>query len=96
LCLNSYIIKKHKWRWSIVENAFDILNKTFWEILYQIDLDLILVPNVFMCCCFLHNLIHGQRLAFKHSYILKNQKQHKIMKGWIHIHHILTFRWMWE
>jgi len=41
----------------VVENACDILKKTFREIMGKKEMDITLVQNIFTCCI-LHNLIN--------------------------------------
>jgi len=39
-----------------VENAFGIVKKTFGELLTKSNLNMSFLPDVFTCCCLLHNL----------------------------------------
>jgi hypothetical protein len=41
----------------VVENSFDILKKTFKELLIKLNLNVLFLPNVVVCCCMLHNMI---------------------------------------
>jgi hypothetical protein len=41
----------------VVENSFDILKKTFKELLIKSNLNVLFLPNVVVCCCMLHNMI---------------------------------------
>jgi hypothetical protein len=47
--------RKHKRRRLVVENAFGILKKTFRK-LRKFKLHVTFLPDVFTCCCLLHNL----------------------------------------
>jgi hypothetical protein len=48
---------RHKREHSIVENAFGILKKTFREFFTKFELHVSFVPNVFIICCLLHNIL---------------------------------------
>lgn len=45
----------------MVENVFEILKKTFTELLGTSQLHVSLLPDVVSCCCILHNLILDSR-----------------------------------
>jgi hypothetical protein len=51
--------KKCKCGSFVVENSFNILKKTFQELLGKINLHVTFVLNVFSCCS-LHNLLQNQ------------------------------------
>jgi hypothetical protein len=46
----------------VVENAFGILKQCFRELIQISDLYMTLLPDVIVCCCFLHNLFLGETL----------------------------------
>jgi len=50
--------KKRKCGSFVLENSFNILKKTFQELLGKINLHVTFVPNVFTCS--LHNLLQNQ------------------------------------
>jgi hypothetical protein len=41
----------------VLENNFDILKKTFKELLIKSNLHVLFFPNVVVCHCMLHNMI---------------------------------------
>jgi hypothetical protein len=56
----TYFNKRHKRGHSVVKNAFGLLKENWGEMGKRTDLHVTLVPDVFYCCCILHNLILKQ------------------------------------
>jgi hypothetical protein len=44
---------------SVIENSFEILKKSFRKLLLKINLHILILPDVVVCCCILHNMILG-------------------------------------
>jgi hypothetical protein len=44
----------------VVENAFGILKQSWYELLNKTELEVTYLPDVFLCCSILHNLLLGQ------------------------------------
>jgi hypothetical protein len=61
--LELFYSRKHKQGWSIVENAFGILNKKFRALLQKSNLQVSSIPNVFSYCCMFHNLLRDENEA---------------------------------
>jgi hypothetical protein len=51
-----YYNKRHRRGRSVVENAFGLLKENWREMGRKTDLHVTIVPDVFKCCCILHNL----------------------------------------
>ena len=43
----------------VVENAFGILKECFKEFIQILDLHVMFLPDVVICCCLLYNLLLG-------------------------------------
>jgi hypothetical protein len=52
----AYFNKRHRRGRSVVENAFGLLKENWREMGRKTDLHISIVPDVFYCCCILHNL----------------------------------------
>jgi hypothetical protein len=52
--LDNYKYKQWK---LVVENVFEIMKQTFYELLRKTKLHVMIVPDVFNDCCFFYNLI---------------------------------------
>jgi hypothetical protein len=59
----TYFNKRHRHGRSVVENAFGLLKENWREMGKKIDLHITIVPDVFYCCCILHNLTIQQGLV---------------------------------
>jgi hypothetical protein len=52
----TYFNRSHRRGRSVVENSFGLLKENWREMRKKIDLHVTIVPDVFYCCCILHNL----------------------------------------
>jgi hypothetical protein len=59
----TYFNKRHRRGRSVVENAFELLKENWREMGRKTDLHVSIVPDVFYCCCILHNLIIRQGIV---------------------------------
>jgi hypothetical protein len=55
--LEALFNKRHRRGRSVVENAFGLLKESWRILLNRCDLHVKIIPNVFVCCCILHNLL---------------------------------------
>jgi hypothetical protein len=52
----TYFNKRHRRGRSVVENVFGLLKENWLEVGKKMDLHVSIVPDIFYCCCILHNL----------------------------------------
>ena len=52
----TYFNRRHRRGRSVVENAFGLLKENWREMGKRTDLNITIVPDVFYCCCILHNM----------------------------------------
>jgi hypothetical protein len=55
--LEALFNKNHRRGRSVVGNAFGLLKESWRILLNKCDLHVKIIPNVFVCCCILHNLL---------------------------------------
>lgn len=55
--LEALFNKSHRRGRSVVENAFGLLKENWRILLNKCDLFVKIIPNVFVCCCIMHNLL---------------------------------------
>jgi hypothetical protein len=59
----TYYNKRHRRDRSIVENAFGLLKENWREMEKKTDLNVVIVPDIFYCCCILYNLTIRQGIV---------------------------------
>ena len=59
--VGTYYNKRHHQGRSVVENVFGLLKENWQEMGKKTNLNVVIIPDVFYCCCILHNLTirHG-------------------------------------
>jgi hypothetical protein len=58
--LEALFNKRHRRGRSVVENAFGLLKESWQILLNRCDLHVKIIPDVFVCCCILYNLLLQQ------------------------------------